>query len=175
MKKEDKSTIISQLEATINEYAHFYLTDIGGLNATQTSELRRVCYKQDIKLVVVKNTLLQKALENSTVDFGELYGSLTGETSMMLSNIGNAPARVIEDFSKIKSNKLKKPILKAAYVEQSFYIGENQLDALKHIKSKNELLGELIGLLQSPVKNVVSALQSGGNTIHGVLKTLAER
>lgn len=175
MKKEDKSAIIKQLESTIKEYANFYLTDIGGLNAAQTSELRRVCYKQDIKLVVVKNTLLQKALENSTVNFNELYDSLKGETSLMLSNTGNAPAKVIKDFSKQKSNKLKKPIMKAAYVEQSFYIGEDQLDALINLKSKNELIAEVIALLQSPAKNVVSALQSGGNTIHGVLKTLAER
>lgn len=173
MKKEDKSAIIKQLESTINEYAHFYLADIGGLNAAQTSELRRVCYKQDIKLVVVKNTLLQKALENSGVDFSEIYGSLKGETSMLLSNVGNAPAKLIKDFS--KSSKNKKPVLKAAYVEESFYIGENQLEALISVKSKTELLGELIGLLQSPAKNVVSALQSGGTTIHGVLKTLAER
>ncbi len=173
MKKEDKSAIIKQLESTINEYAHFYLTDIGGLNAAETSELRRVCYKQDIKLLVVKNTLLEKALENSAVDFSQIYGSLKGETSMLLSNIGNAPAKLIKDFS--KASKSKKPVLKAAYVEESFYIGENELDALVNIKSKNELLGELIGLLQSPAKNVVSALQSGGNTIHGVLKTLAER
>jgi large subunit ribosomal protein L10 len=175
MKKEDKSIIIKQLEATINEYPHFYLTDIGGLNAVQTSELRRLCYKQDIKLVVVKNTLLQKALENSQVDFTELNSSFKGETSLMLSNTGNAPAKVIQEFSKLKSNKLKKPVLKAAYVEESFYIGANQLEFLLHIKSKNELIGELIGLLQSPAKNVVSALQSGGSTIHGVLKTLAER
>jgi len=173
MKKEDKSAIIKQLESTINEYAHFYLADIGGLNAAETSELRRVCYKQDIKLLVVKNTLLQKALESSSVDFSEIYGSLKGETSMLLSNTGNAPAKLIKDFS--KASKSKKPVLKAAYVEESFYIGENQLDALVSIKSKSELLGELIGLLQSPAKNVVSALQSGGNTIHGVLKTLAER
>jgi len=173
MKKEDKSAIIKQLESTINEYAHFYLADIGGLNAAETSELRRVCYKQDIKLVVVKNTLLQKALESSTVDFNEIYGSLKGDTSMLLSNIGNAPAKLIKDFS--KASKSKKPVLKAAYVEESFYIGENQLDALVSIKSKNELLGELIGLLQSPAKNVVYALQSGGTTIHGVLKTLSER
>jgi len=173
MKKEDKSAIIKQLESTINEYAHFYLADIGGLNAAETSELRRVCYKQDIKLVVVKNTLLQKALESSTVDFTEIYGSLTGATSMLLSNIGNAPALLIKDFSRLR--KSKKPVLKAAYVEESFYIGENQLDALISIKSKNVLIGELIGLLQSPAKNVVSALQSGGTTIHGVLKTLSER
>jgi large subunit ribosomal protein L10 len=173
MKKEDKSAIIEQLQSTINKYAHFYLTDIGGLNATETSELRRVCYKQDIKLLVVKNTLLQKALESSSVDFSEIYGSLKGETSVLLSNSGNAPAKLIKDFS--KASKSKKPILKAAYVEESFYIGENQLEALISIKSKSELLGELLGLLQSPAKNVVSALQSGGNTIHGVLKTLAER
>jgi large subunit ribosomal protein L10 len=173
MKKEDKSAIIKQLQSTINEYGHFYLTDIGGMNAAQTSELRRVCYKQDIKLVVVKNTLLQKALESSTVDFSQIYGSLTGETSVLLSNIGNAPAKLIKDFS--KASKSKKPVLKAAYVEECFYIGENQLEALVTIKSKNELIGELIGLLQSPAKNVVSALQSGGSTIHGVLKTLSER
>lgn len=173
MKKEDKSAIIKQLETTLGEYAHFYLTDIAGLNAAQTSELRKVCYKQDVKLVVVKNTLLKKALENLTADFSELDGSLKGETSLMLSNTGNVPAKIIKDFS--KASKTKKPVLKAAYVEESFYIGENQLEALINVKTKNELIGEIIGLLQSPAKNVVSALQSGGSTIHGVLKTLSER
>jgi len=175
MKKEDKSAIIKQLETTLGEYAHFYLADIGGLNAAKTTELRRTCYKQDIKLIVVKNTLLQKALENSSVDYSELYGSLVGETSMLLSNVGNAPAKIIRDFSKASKSKIKKPILKAAYVEESFYIGENQLEALINVKTKNELIGEVIGLLQSPAKNVISALQSGGSTIHGVLKTLSER
>ena len=175
MKKEDKSAIIKQLETTLGEYAHFYLADIGGLNAAQTSNLRRICYKEDIKLVVVKNTLLQKALDNLSVDYSELYATLKGETSLMLSNTANMPAKVISDFSKQKSNKLKKPILKAAYVEESFYIGEDNLEALIHVKSKNELIGEIIGLLQSPAKNVISALQSGGTTIHGVLKTLSER
>ncbi|MBP7612096.1 MAG: 50S ribosomal protein L10 [Paludibacter sp.] len=173
MKKEDKSAIIKQLESTLGEYAHFYLADIGGLDAAKTTDLRRICYKQDIKLVVVKNTLLQKALENSAVDYSELYGSLTGETSLMLSNVGNAPAKIIRDFA--KATKAKKAILKAAYVEESFYIGENQLEALINVKTKNELIGEVIGLLQSPAKNVISALQSGGSTIHGVLKTLSER
>ena len=173
MKKEDKSAIIGQLEKTISEYAHFYLTDIGGLNAAETSELRRVCFKQDIKLVVVKNTLLQKALENSTEDFTELTGSLKGETSLLLSNTGNAPAKLIKEFS--KKSKTKKPVLKAAFVEQSFYIGEDQLETLVNVKSKNDLIADVIALLQSPAKNVVSALQSGGNTIHGVLTTLAER
>ncbi|HEY5507759.1 MAG TPA: 50S ribosomal protein L10 [Paludibacter sp.] len=173
MKKEDKSAIIKQLESTLGEYAHFYLTDIGGLDAAKTTDLRRICYKQDIKLVVVKNTLLQKALENSSVDYSELYSSLTGETSLMLSNVGNAPAKIIRDFA--KATKAKKAILKAAYVEESFYIGENQLEALINVRTKNELIGEVIGLLQSPAKNVISALQSGGATIHGVLKTLSER
>lgn len=173
MKKEDKSSIINHIEKTLQSYAHFYLADIGGLNAAETSNLRRTCKKQDIELLVVKNTLLRKALENSTIDYSELYGSLKGATSLLLSDTGPAPAKLIKDFS--KASKSKKPVLKAAYVEESFYIGENQLDALIAIKSKNELLGELIGLLQSPVKNVVSALQSGGTTIHGVLKTLSER
>ena len=173
MKKEDKSIVIEQLQATLAAYPHIYLANIGGLNAAETSELRKSCYKENIKLVVVKNTLLQKAMENSDVDYSELFGTLKGETSILLSETGNAPAKLIKDFS--KKNKKGKPELKAAYVEESFYIGANYLDALVSIKSKNELLGELIGLLQSPAKNVVSALQSGGNTIHGVLKTLAER
>ncbi len=173
MKKEDKNAIIEQLQATLAEYAHFYLTDIGGLNADETSELRRMCFKQDVKLLVVKNTLLRKALESTSVDFSQLFDSLKGETSLMLSNTGNAPAKLIKEF--VKSKKDSKPYLKAAYVEESFFVGANQLDALASLKSKNELLGELIGLLQSPAKNVMSALQSGGNTIHGVLKTLGER
>ena len=175
MKKEDKSAIIKQLEKTLGEYAHFYLADFGGLNAAKTTDLRRTCFKQDIKLVVVKNTLLRKALDNSSVDFSELYSSLVGETSMLLSNVGNAPAIIIQDFSKASKSKVKKDILKAAYVEESFYIGANQLESLIHVKSKNELIADVIALLQSPAKNVISALQSGGATIHGVLKTLSER
>lgn len=173
MKKEDKSAIIEDLQSTLGQYSHFYLADIGGLNAAQTSELRRTCYKQEIKLLVVKNTLLKKALENLDADFSEIYDSLKGETSLMLSNTGNAPAKLIKEFS--KGNKNKKPLLKAAYVEESFYIGENQLDALISVKSKNELIGEVIGMLLSPINDVMSSLQSGANTIHGVLDTLAER
>ena len=173
MKKEDKSKVIEQLQSTLAAYPHVYLADIGGLNAAETSELRAVCYKETIKLVVVKNTLLQKAMENSGVDYSELFGTLKGETSILLSETGNAPAKLIKDFG--KKNKKGKPALKAAYVEESFYIGAENLDALVSIKSKNELLGELIGLLQSPAKNVVSALQSGGTTIHGLLKTLGDR
>ena len=173
MKKEDKSIVISELQSTLAAYPHLYLADIGGLNAAQTSDLRKKCYKESIKLVVVKNTLLRKAMEASDVDYAQLFDVLKGDTSLMLSETGNAPAKLIKNFS--KDNPLKKPVLKAAYVEESFYVGESHLDELVSIKSKNELIGDLIALLQSPVKNVVSALQSGGNTIHGVLTTLAER
>jgi large subunit ribosomal protein L10 len=175
MKKEDKSAIIKQLESTLGEYSHFYLADFGGLNAAKTTELRRICFGKDVKLVVVKNTLLKKALENSKVDFSELNSSLTGETSMLLSNIGNAPAKIIQDLMKASKSKIKKQIFKAAYVEESFYIGEDQLESLITVKSKNELIADVIALLQSPAKNVISALQSGGVTIHGVLRTLSER
>jgi large subunit ribosomal protein L10 len=171
MKKSEKFEIIENLTEQINETAHFYLTDIESLNASDTSDLRRLCYKQSVKLVVVKNTLLRKAIEASNKDAEELYGVLKGNTSVMFCDNANVPAKLIKDFKK----KHKKPILKGAYVQESVYVGENQLDVLVSIKSKNELLGEVIGLLQSPMKNVLGALQSGGNTIHGVLKTLGER
>lgn len=173
MKKEDKSTLVEKIQTTIGEYDHFYLADIGGMNAEETSELRKSCFKQDIKLMVVKNTLLKKALENAENDFQPMDEIIKGNTSILLSNTGNAPAKLIKEFS--KKNRLKKPLLKGAYVEEGFYLGENQLEFLTTVKSKNELIGDLVALLQSPAKNVVSALQSGGNTIHGVLTTLGER
>lgn len=173
MKKEDKSTVIAQLQEILSQYSHFYLTDIGGLDAARTSELRRLCYKRDVKLVVVKNKLLRKALEQSEVDFSPLFDSLKGETALMLTNTANVPAKMIKEF--IGKEKDAKPHLKAAYAEETFFIGANQLEALAQLKSKNELIGDLIALLQSPAKNVVSALQSGGNILHGVLKTLGDR
>jgi len=173
MKKEDKSVIIESIKTTLGSYNHFYLTDSEGLNAEQTSKLRRACYNKDIKLLVVKNKLLIKALESNETDFSPLFGSLKGSTALLLSNIGNEPAKLIKEFN--KTNKAEKPVLKAAFVEQSFYVGANQLEALIHVKSKNELIADVIALLQSPAKNVVSALQSGGTTFHGVLKTLSER
>ena len=173
MKKEVKSTVIAQLQEILSQYSHFYLTDIGGLDAARTSELRRLCYKRDVKLVVVKNKLLRKALEQSEVDFSPLFDSLKGETALMLTNTANVPAKMIKEF--IGKEKDAKPHLKAAYAEETFFIGANQLEALAQLKSKNELIGDLIALLQSPAKNVVSALQSGGNILHGVLKTLGDR
>ena len=164
MRKEDKSTIIEQIAATVQEYGHFYLVDTTAMNAAATSELRRACFK------VVKNTLLHKALESIEGDFSPLYDSLKGTTAVMFCNVANAPAKLIKDKSKDGI-----PGLKAAYAEESFYVGADQLDALVAIKSKNEVIADIVALLQSPAKNVISALQSGGNTLHGVLKTLGER
>ena len=169
MRKEDKNTIIKQLAETVQEYSHFYLVDVTAMDAAATSELRRECFKADIKLMLVKNTLLHKALESLENDYSPLYSSLTGTTAVMFTNVANAPAKLIKDKAK---NGV--PGLKAAYAEEGFY-GADQLDALISIKSKNEVIADIIALLQSPAKNVISALQSGGNTLHGVLKTLGER
>ena len=172
MKKEDKGQIIAQLAETIQAYPYFYLVDVTALDATATSELRRKCFKQEIKMVVVKNTLLQKALESLEGDFSPLYGSLKGTTALFFCQTANVPARLLKEYA---DKKAEAPALKAAYAEEGFYVGADQLAALTSIKSKNEVIAEIVALLQSPAKNVVSALQSGGNTIHGVLKTLGER
>ncbi|WP_430810509.1 MULTISPECIES: 50S ribosomal protein L10 [unclassified Carboxylicivirga] len=171
MRKEDKSTLVNELLTNLNEYSHFYVTEAGGLNSEASSNLRRACYNQEVKMLMVKNTILKKALEQLEGDYDEMYPVLKGTTAVMFSNTGNVPARLIKEFSK----KNDKPTLKGAYVEESLYVGADQLETLCNIKSKDELLGDVIGLLQSPMKNVVSALQSGGSTIHGLLQTLAEK
>jgi len=171
MRKEDKAAVIEQIATTVREYANFYLTDIATLNAGKTGRLRRECNKEEIKLVVVKNTLLKKALEGIRGDFSALDPALKGNTAVMFSNNANSPAKLIKTFARGTDI----PKLKAAYVQESFYVGAENLDLLISIKSKNELIGDVIALLQSPAKNVISALQSGGQTIHGVLKTLAEK
>ena len=171
MTRQEKNEAIENLKEALGDVKNLYLADIAGLDAIQTSALRRSCFKENIKLQVVKNTLLAKAMEASTHDFGELTGILKGNTSLMFSQTGNAPAKVIKDFRK----KSEKPILKGAFIEEAIYIGDDQLDALVAIKSKDELIGEIITLLQSPTKNVVSALQSGGGKLSGILKTLSER
>ena len=140
------------------------------MNAEKTSDLRRKCFKSEIKMVLVKNTLLHKAFEASDIDFSELYGSLKGTTAVMFTNTANVPAKLLKEYAKEGV-----PSLKAAYAEEGFYVGADKLDELSAIKSKNEVIAEIVALLQSPAKNVLSALQSGGNTIHGVLKTLGER
>ena len=171
MRREEKNAIIDSLAERLKEYGHFYLTDTAQLNAADTSELRRKCFENDIKLIVVKNTLLKRALEQSGLNFEELFPVLKGTTSIMFANAGNGPARLIKEFRK----KHDKPVLKGAYVQESVYIGDNMLDELVSIKTKQELIGDIILLLQSPAKNVVSALQSGGTKIHGVLETLSKK
>lgn len=175
MKKEDKSAIIAQLGELMGQYQHFYITSIEGLDAEKTSALRRECFKSEVKLVVAKNTLFQKALEAKGVD-SAIFEALKGNTAVMFCNTGNAPAKLIKKVTKDEKDKAAaKPALKAAYVEETVYVGAQNLDFLTTIKSKNELIADLVALLQSPAKNVVSALSNSGNTIHGVLKTLGER
>ena len=171
MTREEKSQVIEALTTQLTEGNIIYLADISGLNALDTSNLRRACFKANIKLAVVKNTLLEKAMGKSDKDFGELPTILKGNTSLMFSETGNAPAKLIKEFRK----KSKMPLLKGAYVEQAVYIGDDQLDTLVNIKSKEEVIGDIITLLQSPTKNVISALQSGGNKLSGILKTLSEK
>lgn len=171
MKKEEKQLIIEQLTSEINKAGHVYVTDIADLNAEKTAALRRECFNNNLKLVVVKNTLLKNAFERADRDFSELYPVLKGTTSVILSEQANVPATMIKKFRKGG----EKPLLKGAYVEESVYIGDNQLEALINIKSKNELIGEVIGLLQSPITNLVSSLQSGGNTLSGLLKAMSEK
>ena len=171
MTREEKSRVIETLTAQLSENANIYLADISGLDALKTTNLRRACYKAGIQLSVVKNTLLKKAMESSDKDFGELTQILQGSTSLMFSETGNAPAKVIKEFRK----KSDKPLLKGAYIQESIYVGDHELDSLVALKSKDELVGDIIGLLQSPAKNVISALKSGGNTIAGLVKTLSER
>ena len=170
MKKEDKAIIIEKLGEQIKEYAHFYLVDVTGMNAEATSALRRKAFGAGIKMVVVKNTLLHKAFEASDVDFSALYGCLKGTTAVFFCETANVPAKLLKEVGKDGI-----PGLKGAYAEEGFYVGADQLETLCAIKSKNEVIAEVIALLQSPAKNVISALSGAGQTIHGVLKTLGER
>ncbi len=171
MRREEKDTIINDLYHKVSNSKHFYLTDISGLNAEDTSKLRRVCFEKEIGLLVVKNKLLRKALEKLEQDFSPLYDVLKESTSIMFCEAGSIPAKLIKDFRRTH----EKPVIKAAYVEESFYIGDNQLEALASIKSKEELLGDLLSLLQSPVRNLLSALSSPGSNLAGALKTISEK
>jgi len=171
MTREDKLTVIQDLTSQLSENATIYLTDISGLDADTTSNLRRACFRANIRLSVVKNTLLAKAMEASEKDFGELPEILKGNTSLMFSEVSNAPAKLIKAFRKNSD----KPILKGAFIEEAIYVGDNQLDSLVNIKSKEEVIGDIIGLLQSPAKNVISGLKSGGGKLAGIIKTLSER
>ena len=171
MNKQEKNHLIDVLDGMLNDNNNFYLADISGLSAEENSALRRLCFKRNVSLQVVKNTLLKKAFEKNTTDFSELYDVLVGNTSIMQAEASNGPAKVIKEFR----TKNEKPILKAAYLEESLYIGDENLVALSDLKSKNELIGDIITLLQSPAQNVISALQSGGNKLSGIVKVLQEK
>jgi large subunit ribosomal protein L10 len=171
MRKEDKKILIDNLTQQLEENNNFYITDIEAMDAENTSDLRRMGFKNDIKIVVVKNTLLKKAMENVDKDYSELYPTLVGNTAIMFSSAGNAPAKLIKEFRK----NSEKPVVKGAFIEETIYLGDEQLEFLVSIKSKDELVADIVALLQSPVKNVVSALQSGGGKLSGILKTLSEK
>lgn len=174
MKKEQKCQVVAELAECIGQYAHYYVTDISGLNSEQTAKLRRMCFEQGIKLVVAKNTFFTKALAAAEKSDDEILSSLQGPTAIMFTNTGNAPAKLIKEF--VKSSNLTKPELKSAYVDECAYVGANQLDTLCKIKSREELLGDIVALLQSPAKNVISALQSNaGQKIAGLVKALEDR
>lgn len=171
MTREEKLNVIQDLTSQLGDNSTIYLADISGLDALTTSNLRRACFKANVKLAVVKNTLLAKAMEASDKDFGELPEVLKGNTSLMFSETGNAPAKLIKNFRK----KSDRPLLKGAFIAEAIYVGDDQLDTLVNIKSKEEMIGEIIGLLQSPAKNVISGLKSGGGKLAGILKTLSEK
>jgi len=171
MNKQEKNEMIAALEGMLNDNKNFYLADISGLTAEQSSALRRLCFKREVSLQVVKNTLLKKAFEKNESDFSKLYSVLVGNTSIMQAETANSAAKVIKEFRK----KNDKPILKAAYLEESLYIGDENLSTLADLKSKDELIGDIITLLQSPAKNVIASLQSGGNKLSGIVKALQEK
>ncbi|HNQ69148.1 MAG TPA: 50S ribosomal protein L10 [Bacteroidales bacterium] len=171
MKREDKNALIESLQSVIEEYSHFYLTDISGLNAQQTYELRKKCFEKDIELIVVKNTFFKKALERTGRNYEELFDVLNQNTSIMFCNIANVPGKLIKELNK----KSDKPLFKAAFAEESFYVGSSQLDLLAALKSKEELIGDVIMLLQSPMKTVLGQLESSKNLLGGLVKTLSER
>ena len=171
MNKQDKVKVVEELKSQLANYKSIYLTDIAGLDAIQTSKLRRECFNSDVKLSVVKNTFLERAMSESDNEFGELKDLLKGNTTIMLSKVGNSPAKVIKKFRKDGD----KPILKGAFVDEAIYVGDNHIEALFNLKSKEEVIGEIITLLQSPAKNVISALKSSSGKIAGLVKTLSEK
>lgn len=172
MKKEDKAQVIEMIGNTLSKYGCVYLTQTSGMDAEKTSQLRRACFQADVKMLCVKNTLLKEALKASELDYSGLYDLLHGETTLLLSNTGNAPAKLIKKFRQ-KDDTL--PLLKGAYVEETVYVGEENLEVLANIKSKNELIADVVALLQSPAKNVISALNSGAGKLHGILETLSKK
>lgn len=173
MNREEKNVIVLGLKEKIESFGSFYITDTSNLSVAQVNVIRRKCFEKGIAFQVAKNTLIRKAMEATSVDYSPLFESLKGTSAIMFTNTGNEPAKLIKEIRKPKG--VDKPILKGASIETAFFIGDNQLETLSNIKSRQELIGDIIGLLQSPAKNVVSALQSGGGKLAGIVKTLSER
>jgi large subunit ribosomal protein L10 len=171
MNKEEKYDLVLALTEQMKEYGNFYITDTSDLTVAKINDIRRKCFDSDIKMQVAKNSLIKKAMEAAGGDFSPIYDVLKGSSSILFSKSATAPAKLIKQLRK----QGDKPVLKAAYIDSAVFIGDNQIDTLIKLKSKEQLIGEIIGLLQSPAKNVVSALQSGGSTIAGLVKTLQER
>lgn len=171
MKKEEKHEIVLDLKEKLTAHNNFYITDTSNLTVAQVNVIRRKCFEKGIKMQVAKNTLIRKAMEATGNDYSELFGSLKGTSAIMFSEVGNAPAKLIKEVRKNGD----KPALKAAYIDSAIFIGDNQLEALIQLKSKEELIGDVIALLQSPAKNVISGLKASGGKLAGILKTLEER
>jgi large subunit ribosomal protein L10 len=172
MNREEKQEVVLALQEKMQEYGNFYITDTSSLSVEKVNSIRRKCFESGIEMKVAKNTLIRKAIEGLEGDSSDIYPALKGQSALLFSKVGNAPAKLIKTLRKAKEEK---PLLKAAYVDTAIFVGDNQLDALVSLKSREELIGDIIGLLQSPAKNVVSALQSGGGKIAGIVKTLQER
>jgi large subunit ribosomal protein L10 len=171
MNKEEKHDLVLALTEQMKEYGNFYITDTSDLTVAKINDIRRKCFDSDIKMQVAKNSLIKKAMEAAGGDYAAIYDVLKGSSSILFSKSATAPAKLIKQLRK----QGDKPVLKAAYIDSAIFIGDNQIDTLTKLKSKEQLIGEVIGLLQSPAKNVISALQSGGNTLAGLVKTLQER
>ena len=171
MNKEEKYDLVVALTEQMKEYGNFYITDTSDLTVAKVNNIRRQCFENDITMLVAKNSLIEKAMEAAEGDYSSIYDVLKGSSTILFSKSATAPAKLIKKLRKAGD----RPLLKAAYIDSAIFIGDNQLDTLTKLKSKEQLIGEIVGLLQSPAKNVVSALQSGGNILAGVVKTLQER
>lgn len=171
MKREEKEQIITSLVENLSKYSNFYITDISNLTVEKTNQLRRLCFEKEVKINVAKNSLIKKALERLDGDYSPMFEALKGSTAIMYSDTGNVPAKLIKQFRKTSD----RPVLKGAWIDSSVFIGDNNVETLSALKSKAELIADVIALLQSPAKNVISGLQSGGQKLVGILKTLEEK
>ncbi len=171
MNREEKQGVVVELQEKIQEFGNFYIADTSSLSVEKVNSIRRKCFESGIEMKVAKNTLIKIAIEGLEGNVSDIFPALKGQSALLFSKVGNGPAKLIKALRKTSD----KPILKAAYIDSAVFVGDQNLDALVSLKSREELIGDIIGLLQSPAKNVVSALKSGGSTIAGIVKTLQEK